>query len=103
MSGWSDPIIKNLCFPCEFTGNRIKTDCIVVVCGVDDEAVVNCNIAVVTCVAADVFIDVFWKTSLVCPDQVASLGVDGMDRVTGLGHVQYAVVGKRCAFLRPTD
>ena len=50
-------------------------------------------------VIADVLRDVLRIVAAVLPHEIAGLGVDGLDDVPGIGHVQQTAVGQRRPFL----
>ena len=70
--------------------------------GVDDEPVVDGDVAVVGREGAQqVLADVVGHVAPVLPDEVAGHRVDGLDDVVGVGHVQHPAVGERRARLEP--
>ena len=101
VSGRGLPIVEDPRFPGDLAGGGVEAERVAVIAGVDDEAVVDRDVAVVARVAADVLVDVLGQIAPVRPDQVAGRGVHRLDDVARLGHVEDAAVGQRRAFLAP--
>ena len=101
VSGRGLPVVEDLRLPGDLAGRGVEAEHVAVVAGVDDEAVVDGDVAVVAGVAADVLVDVLGQIAPVRPDQVACRRVDRVDDVARLGHVEDAAVRQGRAFLAP--
>ncbi len=99
VSGRGLPVVEDLRLPGDLAGRGVEAEHVAVVAGVDDEAVVDRDVAVVARVAADVLVHVLGQIAPVRPQQVAGRRVDRLDDVARLGHVEDAVVRQGCAFL----
>ena len=93
------PVVEDPRFPGDLAGRNVEAEHVVVVAGVDDEAVVDRDVAVVARVAADEVVDVLRQIAPVRPLQVAGHRVDRLDHVARLRHVEDAFVGQRRALL----
>ena len=101
MPGRGFPVVEDLRLPGDLAGRGVEAEHEAVVAGVDDEPVVDRDVAVVARVAADVLVHVLGQVAPVRPDQVAGRRVDRLDDVARLGHVKDAAVGQGRAFLAP--
>jgi len=93
-------VIEDPRLPRDLAGRRIERVGVVVVADVDDEPVVDGDVAHAAGVAADVLVDVLRQVAAVLPDEVAARRVDGLDDVAAVRHVEHAVVGERRHLLR---
>ena len=91
-----DPVVEDLRLPGQLAGRRIEGEDVIVRAGVDDVAAVDRHVAVgLQQVRKDVLCDVLRHFAPVLPDQVARDGVDGLNDVTRVRHVEHPAVGQR--------
>ena len=92
-------VIQDLRFPRDVPCRGIEPEHVVVVARVDDEPVINGDVAVVGRVSAHVVVDIVREVAAVVPLQVSSSGIERLNDVTGLRHVEDPVVDERRPFL----
>ena len=99
--GRCDLVVEDLCLPGNLPGRGIEPEHVVVVACVDDEPVVDRNVPVVASIAAYIVVDIVGEIATMRPLQIAGHGIDSLDDVARLRHIQDAVVGQRRPFLPP--
>ena len=99
MPSWIDLVVEDLRLPHECARRGIERKDVIVVGGVYDGVAVDGDVPVYADEAAEVVIDVIRNLALVFPFEVTSDGVDCMNDVVRVWHVQRAVVHDRRALL----
>ena len=95
-----DPVVEDLRLPHLLAGLRVESEDVVVRAGVDDVAAVDGHVPVgLEQVGEDVLLHVLRHLAPVLPDEVAGDGVDRLDDVARVRHVEHAPVGQRCPLL----
>ena len=92
-------VVDDRRFPDELAGGGVQREDEIVVGRVDDEAVVDRDVAVDVGQAPEVLGDVVGHLASILPLQVTGDRVDRLHDVSGIRHVEHAVVGERCALL----
>ena len=93
-------VVEDLRLPSQPARRRVEGEHVVVVARVDDQVVVDGKVPVALGEDADdELLEVVRPRAAVLPDEIAGDGVDGLDDVARVRHVQHAAVGQRCALL----
>ena len=96
------PVVEDLRLPDLPTGGRVEGEDVLVDAGVDDVPAVDGEAPVDFRQAAEQeLVDVLGHFAPVLPEEIAGGGVDRLDHVPRVGHVEDAVVGERRALLAP--
>ena len=85
-------VVEDLRLPDPASGDGVQREDVVVRAGVDDEPVVDGDVAVRRRADRDVLREVVRLRAAMLPEQVAADGVDGLDDVARVRHVHDAVV-----------
>ena len=102
LGGGMGPVVEHLRLPHHPAGLGVEGEDVVVGAGVEDGGAVDGDVPVVLPEGVeDVVADVVGHLAAVLPDEVAGDGVDGLDDVGGVRHVEDAAVGERRALLAP--
>ena len=97
LDGWVRAVVEDLRLPHHLAGRRIEGEDVVVDARVDDELVVDRDVAVVAGEQpADEARRVFGDGADVLPDEVAAGAVECLDDVVRVRHVEPACIGERC-------
>ena len=99
MGCWLRGVVENLGFPDEVPRDGIEGEGIVVGAGVNDESVVNGEIAIRCGQASYKSIHIFWQFAPVFPLQVTSGGINRLNEISRVGHVEGALVDEWRALL----
>ena len=92
-------VVEDAGLPNQLAGQGVESEGEVVGARVDDEPVVDGEVAVGDGEPADVVVDVVGQVAPVLPHEVAGRGVEGLDDVAGVRHVEHAAVDERRALL----
>ena len=92
--GGVHPVVEDPRLPHQAAGRGVEREDVVVGARVDDRVAVDGDVAVGGR-DGDVLLEVVGAVPAVLPDQVAGDGVDGLDDVARVGHVQDAVIDQR--------
>ena len=92
-------VVEDAGLPDQLAGRRIESEGEVVGARVDDQAVVDREVAVGDGEPPDVVVDVLGQVAPVLPHEVAGRGLDGLDDVAGVRHVEHPAVGEGGALL----
>ena len=94
------PVVEDAGLPDQLAGLRVEGEDVLVDAGVDDEVVVDGEVPVGRADAGhDALARVVGEVAAVLPEQVPRGGVDGLDDVARVRHVEDAVVDERRALL----
>ena len=81
VASWIHLVIKNLGFPNDLSRCCIEADGKIVVGGIDNKSVIDCDVSIGARVPTDHLVDVFWKVSPIGPFQVTRDGIDCLDHI----------------------
>ena len=101
MPGRCHLIVEDLRLPGDLPRRGIKPKHEVVVACVDNEPVVDRDVAVVAGIATHVLVDIVGEITSMLPLQVARSRIDCLDYIARLRHIQDAIIGERGALLAP--
>ena len=95
MRGGIDLVVEDLRFPDCLTGQCINCEHVVVIAGVDDQSIIDGNVAVVASIVPDEGIQIFWYVSAILPLEVSRHRIDRLNNVPSLWHIEHTTIGQR--------